>query len=56
MIAVIGDSANISSIALHDRLGFRRVGLLPASGFKFGRWVDCVLMQRELGGGAATPP
>ena len=56
MVAVIGDSANASSIALHDRLGFRRVGLLPATGFKFGRWIDSVLMQRELGEGAATPP
>jgi phosphinothricin acetyltransferase len=56
MVAVIGDSANVASIALHDRLGFRRVGLLPAVGFKHGRWVDCVLMQRELGGGATTPP
>jgi phosphinothricin acetyltransferase len=56
MVAVIGDSANDASIALHDRLGFRRVGLLPAVGFKQGRWVDCVLMQRELGDGAATLP
>jgi L-amino acid N-acyltransferase YncA len=56
MVAVIGDSANAASIGLHDQLGFRRVGLLPAVGFKLGRWVDCVLMQRELGGGAATLP
>lgn len=56
MVAVIGDSANAASIALHERLGFRRVGLLPAVGFKHGRWIDCVLMQRELGKGAATPP
>lgn len=56
MVAVIGDSANASSIALHERVGFRRVGLLPAVGFKHGRWVDCVLMQRELGKGAATQP
>lgn len=56
MIAVIGDSANLGSIALHERLGFRRVGLLPAVGFKHGRWVDGVLMQRELGDGAATLP
>lgn len=56
MVAVIGDSANAASIGLHDRLGFRRVGLLPAAGFKHGRWVDCVLMQRELGDGAATLP
>lgn len=56
MVAVIGDSANIGSIALHERLGFRRVGLLPAIGFKHGRWVDSILMQRELGEGAATLP
>jgi L-amino acid N-acyltransferase YncA len=49
MIAVIGDSANVSSIALHEQLGFRMVGTLRAVGFKFGRWVDTVLMQRELG-------
>jgi len=56
MVAVIGDSANVASITLHERLGFRRVGLLPATGYKFGRWVDVVLMQRELGDGAATLP
>jgi phosphinothricin acetyltransferase len=56
MVAVIGDSGNVASITLHERLGFRRVGLLPATGYKFGRWVDSVLMQRELGDGAATLP
>lgn len=56
MVAVIGDSGNAGSIAVHERLGFRRVGLLPAIGFKHGRWVDSVLMQRELGEGAATLP
>ncbi len=56
IVAVIGDSANLSSIVLHERLGFRHVGLLPATGFKFGRWVDSVLMQRELGEGAETTP
>jgi len=48
MIAVIGDSENTASIALHERLGFIRVGTLHAVGFKFGRWVDSVLMQRAL--------
>jgi L-amino acid N-acyltransferase YncA len=48
MIAVIGDSANAPSINLHRRLGFRVVGTLEAVGFKFGRWVDSVLMQREI--------
>ena len=56
MIAVIGDSANEGSIRLHERLGFARVGLLTAVGYKFGRWVDSVLMQRPLGPGAALPP
>ena len=56
MIAVIGDSANEPSIALHRKLGFRHVGTLEAVGFKFGRWVDSVLMQRALGEGSATLP
>jgi phosphinothricin acetyltransferase len=56
MIAVIGDSANHGSIALHAACGFARAGLLPAVGFKFGRWVDSVLMQRPLGPGDGTPP
>lgn len=56
MIAVIGDSANAGSIALHRRLGFQMVGTLPAVGFKFGRWVDSVLMQRALGTGDKTLP
>jgi phosphinothricin acetyltransferase len=55
MVAVIGDSANAASIGLHERLGFRRVGTLPAVGFKLGRWVDSVLMQREIGGEAVRP-
>ena len=48
MIAVIGDSGNTASIRLHQRFGFRHAGTLEAVGFKFGRWVDTVLMQREL--------
>jgi phosphinothricin acetyltransferase len=56
MIAVIGDSANLASIKLHERLGFTHAGLLPAVGFKFGRWVDSVLMQRPLGPGDASLP
>jgi phosphinothricin acetyltransferase len=56
MVAVIGDSGNAASIALHARLGFRQVGLLQAVGYKHGRWVDSVLMQRDLGPGAATLP
>ena len=56
MIAVIGDSGNAGSIALHQRLGFHRVGALTNVGFKHGRWLDSVLMQRALGPGATTPP
>ena len=56
MIAVIGNSGNDGSIGLHRALGFRPVGTLRAVGFKLGRWVDTVLMQRELGVGAATSP
>ncbi|HJS31187.1 MAG TPA: GNAT family N-acetyltransferase [Alphaproteobacteria bacterium] len=56
MIAVIGDSANDGSIGLHAAQGFVQVALLPAVGFKFGRWVDGVLMQRALGEGQSTPP
>ena len=56
MIAVIGDSGNTASIALHRSHGFRMVGTLQAAGFKHGRFVDTVLMQRELGeGGQASP-
>lgn len=56
MLAVIGDSGNASSIALHRRFGFREIGRLEAVGYKFDRWVDVVIMQRALGAGAATPP
>lgn len=56
MIAVIGDSDNLPSIALHERLGFQRVGTLHAVGFKLGRWLDSVLMQRALGSGDRDLP
>ena len=55
MIAVIGDSGNEASIALHRSLGFEPVGMLRAVGFKFGRWVDSVFMQRPLGTGCSAP-
>ena len=55
MLAVIGDSANAASIGLHAELGFERAGVLGAAGWKFGRWLDVVLMQRALGPGDATP-
>jgi phosphinothricin acetyltransferase len=56
MIAVIGDTANIGSIALHKRAGFEMTGTFHSVGFKFGRWLDSVLMQRALGPGDSTLP
>lgn len=56
MVSVIGGSDNIASIRLHERLGFSRVGVLPATGYKHGVWLDTVLMQRALSEGAATDP
>ena len=56
MLAVIGDSANHASIGLHAACGFERIGVLPAVGWKFGRWVDSVFMQRALGGGDRSDP
>ena len=56
MIAVIGDSANEPSVRLHRRHGFLPVGVFRAVGFKFGRWLDTVLMQRPLGEGGNTKP
>ncbi len=56
IVAVIGDSANRGSIALHKGLGFHVVGTQHAVGFKFGRWVDIVLMQRAIGDGNHSAP
>jgi L-amino acid N-acyltransferase YncA len=56
MIAVIGDSASAGSIGLHRSCGFQQVGVLEAVGYKHGRWLDSVLMQRALGAGTAEPP
>jgi L-amino acid N-acyltransferase YncA len=56
MIAVIGDSNQTPSIELHRALGFRMVGTFEAVGYKFGRWLDSVLMQKALGKGATTIP
>jgi phosphinothricin acetyltransferase len=55
MVAVIGDSGNAASIALHRRHGFREAGTLLAVGWKHGRWIDSVLMQRALGAGDSLP-
>ena len=56
MIAIIGDSAQTPSIALHRAAGFRLIGAIEAVGFKHGRWLDTVLMQRALGPGATRLP
>lgn len=56
LIAVIGDSAQAASIGLHASLGFVRAGNLRSVGFKFGRWVDTVIMQRPLGMGDGARP
>jgi len=56
MIAIIGDSGNAASIALHQRFGFRHVGTLHDVGWKFGRWLDSVIMQRALGTGREASP
>jgi len=56
VVAVIGDSGHEASIGLHRALGFRMVGTLQSAGFKFGRWIDIVLMQRSIGTGDYTPP
>jgi phosphinothricin acetyltransferase len=56
IIAVIGDSAHAASIGVHAACGFLRVGTLRSVGFKFGRWVDSVIMQRPLGPGDSTRP
>jgi phosphinothricin acetyltransferase len=56
MIGVIGDSANTASVAVHAATGFRLIGIFQSIGFKHGRWLDTVLMQRALGSGDTTPP
>jgi phosphinothricin acetyltransferase len=56
MLALIGDSENIGSIGMHASLGFARAGVLRATGLKFGRWLDVVIMQRMLGEGDANVP
>ena len=56
MMAVIGDSQNLGSIGLHRSAGFEQVGVMKASGWKFGRWLDVVIMQKALGAGASTDP
>ncbi|MFG1344318.1 N-acetyltransferase family protein [Xanthobacter autotrophicus DSM 431] len=50
------DADNAASLALHERFGFVRVGLLPGVAYRYGRWSDSVMVQRSLGPGATTPP
>jgi L-amino acid N-acyltransferase YncA len=56
LIAVIGDSANAGSIGVHRAVGFEHVGVLKSCGWKFGRWLDVVLMEKSLGTGDTCPP
>ena len=56
MLAVIGDAQNKGSIGVHAALGFEHTGVLKSSGWKFGRWLDVVLMQRQLGSGDTSSP
>ena len=56
LIAVIGDSDNVRSIGVHRAVGFRHVGTIESCGWKFGRWLDIVLMEKSLGHGNRTPP
>ncbi|MGA8614500.1 MAG: N-acetyltransferase family protein [Xanthobacteraceae bacterium] len=56
MLGVIGDSANTASVAVHTAVGFRHIGTFQSVGFKHGRWLDTVLMQRPLGSADTTPP
>ncbi len=56
LIAVIGDSSNLGSVGVHRATGFTDVGVLKACGWKFGRWLDVVLMEKSLGLGDSAPP
>jgi L-amino acid N-acyltransferase YncA len=56
VLAVIGDSANAGSVGVHRACGFEDVGVFKSAGWKFGRWLDVVLMQKPLGEGSATEP
>jgi L-amino acid N-acyltransferase YncA len=56
LIAVIGDSANKGSVGVHRTLGFKPVGVIQSCGWKFGKWLDIVLMEKQIGAGDSTPP
>ena len=55
LIAVIGDSGNAGSVGVHRSLGFTPVGTIQSCGWKFGRWLDIVLMEKFIGAGDTTP-
>ncbi|MBL0944520.1 MAG: N-acetyltransferase family protein [Hydrogenophaga sp.] len=56
VMAVIGDSANAGSVGVHRALGFSEIGVVRACGWKFGRWLDIVLMEKAIGAADTTPP
>lgn len=56
LIAVIGDSGNAGSIGVHKALGFTPAGSIKSCGWKFGRWLDIVIMEKAIGSGDSTPP
>jgi L-amino acid N-acyltransferase YncA len=56
LIAVIGDSANQGSVGVHRTLGFKPAGVIQSCGWKFGKWLDIVLMEKQIGAGDSTPP
>ena len=56
LMAVIGDSGNSGSVGLHRALGFEQTGVGRSVGFKHGRWVDIVHMQKPLNGGDTHAP
>ena len=56
LIAVIGDSGNKGSVGVHEALGFQPVGVIQSCGWKFGKWLDIVLMEKQIGAGDSTPP
>ncbi|RZJ26838.1 MAG: N-acetyltransferase family protein [Haliea sp.] len=56
LIAVIGDSNNLSSVGVHRALGFSQVGVFKSCGWKFGKWLDIVLMEKAIGEGDSTAP
>jgi len=56
VMAIVGDSANAGSVGVHQALGFTRVGIIEACGWKLGAWRDIVIMQKTLGPGSTAPP